>query len=348
MSLYTKSNFGYSSLASSITDSDTSLTVATGEGAKFPSSGSFVCAIWGSSYSSPILDSTREIIIVTARSTDTFTITRAAESTSAKAWGAGSKIGNILTAGTLAQFESIDWASPVAVNTATTLTIGRHHVISDLASPANYTVTLPAASGNSGKLLSIEMSGSLTKLVTVDGNASELIDGQQTRVMWTRETAILLCDGTGWTKIGGKSIPFVCKIGLTNTQTNVARITFTKTLMDMTYTDNGSLFSLSDNGIVIKRAGTYNVVAQGYSVASVSPITRLITMVYKNGAQCGISNQTAPTSVVGAEVGCPALGVEALNVGDILQHYTYNNASNGTFSLTNSLNFLFIAEVVTW
>lgn len=45
--------------------------------------------------------------------------------------------------------------------------------------------------------------------MTIDANSTELIDGQQTRIMWAGESAILLCDGTGWTKIAGKSIPML-------------------------------------------------------------------------------------------------------------------------------------------
>ena len=74
--------------------------------------------------------------------------------------------------------DAIDWANPVSVTTAANLTIGKHHVC--YGTTADYTVTLPAVSGNAGKLLSVEMSGTLTKLVTLDGNASETIDGATT------------------------------------------------------------------------------------------------------------------------------------------------------------------------
>lgn len=93
----------------------------------------------------------------------------------------------------------------LAVNGATTLTTGRMHVCS--GTTADYTVNLPAAASNAGKLVAVRMSQSLTRWVTVAGNASELIDGRNTRKMWAGESATLLCDGTGWIKVGGRTRP---------------------------------------------------------------------------------------------------------------------------------------------
>ena len=77
--LYT--NNASTTLASGINSSVTSLTVASGKGALFPSptgSNYFMCTLQSVS-GSPI-----EIVQVTARSTDTFTIVRAQESTTAQ------------------------------------------------------------------------------------------------------------------------------------------------------------------------------------------------------------------------------------------------------------------------
>lgn len=80
--LYT--NNASTTLASGITNSATSLTVATGTGALFPSlSGGDVF------YATLASGSTYEIVKVTARSTDTFTIVRAQDGTSAAVWSTG-------------------------------------------------------------------------------------------------------------------------------------------------------------------------------------------------------------------------------------------------------------------
>ena len=60
-----------------------------------------------------------------------------------------------------------------------------------------FTVTLPAASGRTGRILIIKNSG--TGTITVDGNASETIDGATTyslSAQWA--TVQIMCDGTNW------------------------------------------------------------------------------------------------------------------------------------------------------
>lgn len=79
-------NNASSTLASGITDTATSLTVATGEGAEFPplASGDYF-------FGTLVGTSTTEIVKVTARSSDTMTIVRGQDNTTAAAWDAGTK-----------------------------------------------------------------------------------------------------------------------------------------------------------------------------------------------------------------------------------------------------------------
>jgi len=148
----------------------------------------------------------------------------------------------------------IDWANPVSVTTTATLAISKHHVCSGTS--ADYTVTLPAVSGNAGKLLSVEMAGALTKLVTLDGNASETIDGATSRVMWARESAILLCDGTQWTKVAGKSIPMACTIRANSAQA-VAASTNTAVPLANFVAGLQTMHDTTNNRITILRSGNY-------------------------------------------------------------------------------------------
>lgn len=85
--LYT--NNAATTLASGITNSATSLTVATGTGVLFPApTGSqyFYCTLINAA------GTTIEIVKVTARSTDTFTIVRAQDNTTASAFSTGDKV----------------------------------------------------------------------------------------------------------------------------------------------------------------------------------------------------------------------------------------------------------------
>jgi hypothetical protein len=82
-------NGGFSSLASGIGSGDGSLSLASGEGARFPSPSSpdyFMLTLTQAG-----TETSWEIVKVTARSGDTLTITRAQEGTSAGTWSAGAK-----------------------------------------------------------------------------------------------------------------------------------------------------------------------------------------------------------------------------------------------------------------
>ena len=90
-------NNAYSTLASGITNSATSITLTTGEGARFPS------------FSAPdyflatLIDSSNnlEIVKCTTRSTDVLTVVRGQESTTARAYATGDRIELRITAGVL-------------------------------------------------------------------------------------------------------------------------------------------------------------------------------------------------------------------------------------------------------
>jgi len=92
-------NNSNSALAAGINNSDTSMTVLTGIGSKFP-------AITGSDYFLLTLtqagqETSWEIVKVTAVAGDTLSIVRAQEGTTASAWGMGSKAELRLTAGSI-------------------------------------------------------------------------------------------------------------------------------------------------------------------------------------------------------------------------------------------------------
>ena len=115
-------NNAATTLASSILVGATSLTVSSGTGALFPTLAGgayFYCTL------SNTANTTIEIIKVTARSTDTFTIVRAQDNTSASAFTAGDKVELRLTAIDLQNFPQLDstktfalaqtFTSPIAI-----------------------------------------------------------------------------------------------------------------------------------------------------------------------------------------------------------------------------------------
>lgn len=75
-------NNAYGTLNAGITDSDTTIVLQAGEGARFPSLGA------GDYFYATLIDTTNnlEIVKVTARSTDTMTIVRGQDGTTARAF----------------------------------------------------------------------------------------------------------------------------------------------------------------------------------------------------------------------------------------------------------------------
>jgi hypothetical protein len=94
-------------------------------------------------------------------------------------------------------------SSASAVLRTTTQTTTYTATINDdvifVSSASTWTLTLYAASGNSGKTLTIKKTSSDFNAITIDGNASETIDGQTTTTINTQyECLKLICDGSNW------------------------------------------------------------------------------------------------------------------------------------------------------
>jgi len=97
------SNNANATLAASITSSATSITVTSGQGARFPTLSA------GDYFYATLVDTSNnlEIVKCTARSTDVLTVTRAQESTTARAYSAGDRIEIRLTAQTFVDATTI-------------------------------------------------------------------------------------------------------------------------------------------------------------------------------------------------------------------------------------------------
>lgn len=107
-------NNAYSTLASGITNSATTIVLATGTGARFPAAG-------GSDYFyATLIDTSNnlEIVKVTARSTDTLTVVRAQDDTSARAFSTGDRIEVRVTAALLSDIRDSVTPSDGSVSTA--------------------------------------------------------------------------------------------------------------------------------------------------------------------------------------------------------------------------------------
>jgi hypothetical protein len=168
-------NNATSTLAAGINNAVTSLTVATGQGVLFPTLGAgdyFYCTLTN-------LAGTIEIIKVTARSGDVFTMTRAQDGTSATSWSIGDKVELRLVAASLNDIPKLDEANvftqPQVVPSASLGTQSTNFGQTD----GRYPVYVGDAGGTADALTATLASSPLTALydgmiVTVDALTANL------------------------------------------------------------------------------------------------------------------------------------------------------------------------------
>lgn len=104
-------NNAYGTLASSINDSATVMTLGAGQGARFPALGT------GDYFYGTLIDTSGnlEIVKVTARSTDTLTIVRGQDNTTARAFAASDRFELRPTAALFNEKEDVGVAVSMAI-----------------------------------------------------------------------------------------------------------------------------------------------------------------------------------------------------------------------------------------
>jgi len=82
-----------------------------------------------------------------------------------------------------------------------TVAVGVTVVLAD-ATSGNITITLPAAADNEDRMIAVKKTDASANTVTVDGNASETIDGSATQVLTSQYDVIMMVsDGTNWNTV---------------------------------------------------------------------------------------------------------------------------------------------------
>jgi hypothetical protein len=236
----------------------------------------------------------------------------------------------------------------IAIATTATATISRQHLIS--GTTADYIVTLPAASGNTGKFIGIRISTSATRFFTIKGNASELIDGVNTRIMWKGETAILYCDGTGWKKMAGLSIPMSCQMYQTSVNTTLF-LNNTDTKVPITgikVNNTGLMANTGSSRIDIKRTGTYSLKgAVSYNNFSVNS-PRALTQLRVNAS--GVCNSDC-SALIGSYATPFATTDLTLNLNDYVELWGLQTSgvTQGVWGNATLVATMILAtEITTW
>lgn len=114
----------------------------------------------------------------------------------------------------------------VTTETTTATIANTTDVVLASDSGGDYSLTLPAASGITGKVIEIKKTTDTTNTITIDGNASETIDGDLTTTINTQNEVLrLVSDGTNW-EILERRIPSIWT-SFTPTGGWTANITYT-------------------------------------------------------------------------------------------------------------------------
>lgn len=193
-------------------------------------------------------------------------------------------------------------SSEILITGATTLTstaFGKMHVC--YGTTSDYTISLPAASGNAGKIIGIRSSQGLTKVVSIYGSGSETIDGKLYEIITSSCSLVFLCDGTAWSVVIKKVKPVFFSAYQSTAQTIPNSTIFTKINLNAEASDTHSYFDTSTSRFNPKVSGRYivtgGVVYQPHTSAEAGKI--LVLSLYKNGtrfANFAVSAFTSSTS----------------------------------------------------
>lgn len=158
-------NFAYSTVATapSPATSGTSLVVASGGGALFPAV-PFNATIWPTA--AQPTSTTAEIVRVTGISTDTLTITRAQESTSARTVVVGDQIAATVTVKTLTDLEAANNAITASGNAATVPVTSKLSTVTN-NSAATLTITITTTAATDGQALVVRVLDSSAAAQTI-------------------------------------------------------------------------------------------------------------------------------------------------------------------------------------
>jgi hypothetical protein len=174
--------------------------------------------------------------------------------------------------------------------------------------------------------------------------------------MWAGESAILLCDGSNWFKIAGKSIPMTASAYRDASQ-SISDNTWTKINIDTAVVNNTGLMldTTTNYRITIPRTSQYSITTQvGFQAASsvIDEIAVLAEVNRSGSVLTGTLYAYAATCTrnVGANGAPTGQQVGALTAGDIVELacLQLSGVSQNLALYTNVKNILTVVETPTW
>ncbi len=259
----------------------------------------------------------------------------------AKFYGDGSNLTN-LPGGGGGDIVSTLVHSEVTITTNTSLTAGYFYY----APSSSLQATLP--SPLSGSIVGIRVG--LGYQIQIQLTSGSNIDGQADRYLYDGESAILLSDGSTWSKIAGKTIASTCMMYCSTTPT-ISDSTETSLPLDstVTFTPGSIEGNAGSNEIICHRTGVYQITASarwnsiGYQ--STTNVTTAFVAAAINGSVQAKSEVFLNTNSSTIQMEHSITRLYSINSGDTITLVVYHN-TGGSPSIQN--NQLDVTEVITW
>jgi hypothetical protein len=204
-----------------------------------------------------------------------------------------------------------------AITSATTLT-NAHNIV--LCSGSAFTLTLTAASTNTGKIYYIKKTDGSTNYITIDGNSSETIDGATTMVLYVQYDAVRIsCDGSNWHVVADERIPHSAVLRRQATQ-SITDDTDTKIAFDAEDYDIGEIADFTTNDrIDIKRTGKYLIGLYLNTTNAIDLGEYAGSKIYVNGVS--VSFIFDRSSASNNSISCSHVAILNLTAGDYVECY---------------------------
>jgi hypothetical protein len=215
--------------------------------------------------------------------------------------------------------------SPLSAKTTTATLTLKEEAVTANANGAAFTITLPTAVGNTGKIYAVKKIDSTFNAVTLDGNASETIEGSTTTTLNTQnECLTIISDGANW-RILERYIPSVWT-AFTPTGSWVSNTTYT-----------GFWRRVGDSidvDMTLKLSG-----APTSANLNVNPLpASTIASAKMSGVNATISWPTMNAFVIAEDFSASDRFIMTATYGGTTQVDFYKDDGDGTLSIVNATN----------
>ena len=170
-----------------------------------------------------------------------------------------------------------------SISSATTLD-ATYGIVQASDASGSFTITLPAAASNSGRMYYIKKTNSSSNTITIDGNGAETIDGATTLVLYVQYDAVrIVCNGSSWYVVDDQIHPHTCRLRRAAAQ-SISDNTYTDISFDTEDYDIGGIGDITtDHRIEIRRDGYYQITGAWTTNAVMDDNEQLAAYIAVNG-----------------------------------------------------------------